>query len=127
MMNERRSIGRMKIAQDALLFFGEQTGVRSCAVTDITNPGAGIRTQYLPAIPLNFELSFETISHNSRLSSYLARARLPRRSVRKLKRARGRRDLTAARSRTRTGEPIVTRAFDPTAEETLFFPRLVSG
>jgi hypothetical protein len=25
------------------------------------------------------------------------------------------------------GEPTVTRSFDPTAEETLFFPRLVGG
>jgi hypothetical protein len=26
-----------------------------------------------------------------------------------------------------SGEPAVTRRFDPTAEETLFFPRLVGG
>jgi hypothetical protein len=29
--------------------------------------------------------------------------------------------------RTDGGEPDVTRRFDPTAEETLFFPRLVGG
>jgi hypothetical protein len=29
--------------------------------------------------------------------------------------------------RTPSGEVAVTRAFDPTAEETLFFPRLVGG
>jgi hypothetical protein len=29
--------------------------------------------------------------------------------------------------RTPTGEVAVTRTFDPTAEETLFFPRLVGG
>jgi hypothetical protein len=29
--------------------------------------------------------------------------------------------------RTATGEPAVTRKFDPAAEETLFFPRLVGG
>jgi hypothetical protein len=29
--------------------------------------------------------------------------------------------------RTASGEPAVTRRFDPTAEETLFFPRLVGG
>jgi hypothetical protein len=56
---ERRSIGRTKIAKSALLFFTGQTGVRSCGVTDITNVGAGIRTQDLPALPLNFELSFD--------------------------------------------------------------------
>ena len=33
--------------------------MRSCAVRDITNLGAGIRTQDLPALPLNFELSFD--------------------------------------------------------------------
>jgi len=32
-----------------------------------------------------------------------------------------------AASRTADGEPVVTRTFDPTAEETLFFPRLVGG
>jgi hypothetical protein len=34
--------------------------------------------------------------------------------------------FTAA-TRTPSGEPVVTRAFDPTTEETLFFPRLVGG
>jgi hypothetical protein len=29
--------------------------------------------------------------------------------------------------RTTSGEPVVTHRFDPTAEETLFFPRLVGG
>jgi len=29
--------------------------------------------------------------------------------------------------RTANREPLVTRTFDPTAEETLFFPRLVGG
>ena len=34
--------------------------------------------------------------------------------------------FTAA-TRNGFGEPVVTRRFDPTAEETLFFPRLVGG
>jgi hypothetical protein len=34
--------------------------------------------------------------------------------------------FTAA-TRTADGEPVVARTFDPTAEETLFFPRLVGG
>jgi hypothetical protein len=34
--------------------------------------------------------------------------------------------FTAA-TRTPSGEPVVTRKFDPALEETLFFPRLVSG
>jgi hypothetical protein len=32
-----------------------------------------------------------------------------------------------AASRAADGEPIVSRKFDPTSEETLFFPRLVGG
>ena len=40
-------------------------------------------------------------------------------------------DLTgagfAAATRTSSGEPIVTHTFDPSEEETLFFPRLVGG
>ena len=56
---ERRSIGRTKIAKTAMLFFVGQTGVRSCVVRDVTNVGAGIRIQDLPALPLNFELSFD--------------------------------------------------------------------
>jgi hypothetical protein len=47
-MNDRRSIGRTKNAKGALLFFSEQTGVRSYCVTDITNVDAGIRAQDLP-------------------------------------------------------------------------------
>jgi hypothetical protein len=34
--------------------------------------------------------------------------------------------FTAA-TRAASGEPVVTRTFDPTVKETLFFPRLVGG
>jgi hypothetical protein len=56
---ERRSIARTKITKSALLFFPGQTGVRSCGVRDITSAGAGLRIQDLPALPVNFELSFD--------------------------------------------------------------------
>jgi len=56
---ERRSIGRTKNAKSALLFFTGQAGVRSCAVRDTSNVGAGIRIHDLPAVPVNFELSFD--------------------------------------------------------------------
>jgi len=56
---ERRSIARTKITRSVLLFFTGQTVVRSCAVRDITNLGAGICIRDLPALPLNFELSFD--------------------------------------------------------------------
>ena len=36
-------------------------------------------------------------------------------------------DGFTAAIRTANGEPVVRRKFDPTAEETLFFPRLVGG
>lgn len=57
-MNDRRSTARTRIDKGALLFFSGQIGVRSCCVTDITNVGAGIRTEDLP-VPRNFELSFD--------------------------------------------------------------------
>jgi hypothetical protein len=34
--------------------------------------------------------------------------------------------FTAA-TRTASGDPVIARKFDPTVEETLFFPRLVGG
>jgi hypothetical protein len=58
-LNDRRSVERTKIFKGALIFFSGQIGVRACGVTDITNIGAGIRTQDLVALPLNFELSFD--------------------------------------------------------------------
>ncbi|SHG80067.1 hypothetical protein SAMN05444169_4203 [Bradyrhizobium erythrophlei] len=57
-MNDRRSIGRTRIAKAALLFFSGPAGVRSCGVTDVTNAGAGIRIAGLATPPPNFELSF---------------------------------------------------------------------
>jgi hypothetical protein len=59
--NDRRSIGRTKIAKGAVLSFSGQTGVRSCCVTDITNVGAGIRVRGLAVLPLSFELSFDNL------------------------------------------------------------------
>jgi hypothetical protein len=58
---DRRSIGRTRIAKNALIFVKGQIGVRSCGVTNITNRGAGIRTQDLPVLPVNFELTFDNV------------------------------------------------------------------
>jgi hypothetical protein len=58
-MNDRRSTARTRIDKGGLLFFSGQIGVRSCCVTDITNVGAGIRSEDLPVLPPNFELSFD--------------------------------------------------------------------
>ena len=57
--NDRRSIARTRIDKGGLLFFGGQNGVRSCCVTDITSVGAGIRSEDLPVLPRNFDLSFD--------------------------------------------------------------------
>ena len=62
---ERRSVARTKIAKDARLFFAGQIGVQSCIVRDITSVGAGLRIQELPAVPLNFELTFDNF-HTAR-------------------------------------------------------------
>ncbi len=56
---ERRSNTRTWIAKGASLFFSHQSGQQSCLVRDVTNVGAGIRTQDLPLLPLHFELSFD--------------------------------------------------------------------
>ena len=56
---DRRSIGRTKISKGALIFFSEKTGVHSCTVCDVTNLGAGIRTQDLKIVSLDFVLSFD--------------------------------------------------------------------
>jgi hypothetical protein len=55
---ERRSVGRTKISKGAMLFFSEKAGVHSCTVNDVTNRGAGIRTQE-KIVPLDFPLSFD--------------------------------------------------------------------
>ena len=69
MDDDRRSNGRTRIAKAASLFFGGQTGARSCdvSVTDITNGGAGIQTQDLAILPLTFELSFDNLRRKCRL------------------------------------------------------------
>jgi hypothetical protein len=56
---ECRSVGRTSILKGALLFFSEKAGVHPCTVRDVTNLGAGIRTQTLHIMPLDFDLSFD--------------------------------------------------------------------
>jgi hypothetical protein len=58
-MSNRRSVGRTKIARGARLSLGEGTGVDPCAAYDVTNSGAGIQSQGLKVIPLEFALSFD--------------------------------------------------------------------
>jgi hypothetical protein len=56
---ERRSIGRTKIEKGALIFFSEKAGVYTCTVRDVTNAGAGIRSQNCQLIPIEFAMSFD--------------------------------------------------------------------
>jgi hypothetical protein len=56
---DRRQTDRTRIAKDALIFVNSRIGVRSCSVRDVTNSGAGIRTQDISILPLNFDLSFD--------------------------------------------------------------------
>jgi hypothetical protein len=55
----------------------------------------------------------------------------PRDAKALLKAERRFRELTGAgytaAFRTESGDPVITRSFDPAAEETLFYPRLVGG
>ena len=57
--SERRSVGRTKIAKNALLFFGPQCGVFGCSLRDVTNIGGGIRLNNINVLPPDFELSFD--------------------------------------------------------------------
>ena len=56
---ERRAITRTRISKDALIYVPGLAGVRPCNVRDVTNQGAGIRTQEVALLPLNFFLSFD--------------------------------------------------------------------
>jgi hypothetical protein len=68
-MDDRRSDGRTRISKAASLFFGGQTGERSCDVnlTDLTDGGAGIYKQGLAVLPVTFELSFDNLKRTCRL------------------------------------------------------------
>jgi len=57
-MTERRTVTRTTISRDAKLFFNSELGTSVCSVRDVTNVGAGIRTE-LKDIPESFELSFD--------------------------------------------------------------------
>jgi hypothetical protein len=69
---ERRSVARTKIAKDARLFFAGKLGVQSCIVRDITSVGAGFRIRELPALPLNFEMTFDNFRTLAKVSADLA-------------------------------------------------------
>jgi hypothetical protein len=68
-IDDRRTSGRARIAKAASLFFSGHTGERSCDVniTDITEGGAGIKTQGLTVLPLTFDLSFDNLRRKCRL------------------------------------------------------------
>jgi hypothetical protein len=45
--------------KDALIFFSKNAGVQSCKVRDVSNLGAGIHSQNLEIMPIDFDLSFD--------------------------------------------------------------------
>jgi hypothetical protein len=57
--NDRRSVDRPRVQRGGLLFFKGQPGARGCKVIDLTNRGAGIRTQELSVLPTSFDLTFD--------------------------------------------------------------------
>jgi hypothetical protein len=60
-----------------------ETGVHSCTVRDVTNLGAGVRTQDLKIVPLDFALSLQ-FPDRSHVPTDLAPRRLSRRSLQEL-------------------------------------------
>jgi hypothetical protein len=61
-VNERRSVGRRKVVESALLFFGGRRGMVTCGVRDLSGVGAGIRLQNVNVLPSDFELTFDNFS-----------------------------------------------------------------
>jgi hypothetical protein len=60
--NERRSVGRRKVVETALLFFGGRRGIITCGVRDLSRVGAGIRLQNVNVLPADFELTFDNFT-----------------------------------------------------------------
>lgn len=61
-MFERRAVPRTRLAKGAKLFFNPVRGPLDCGIRDITNDGAGIRTDGLKVLPISFELAFDNFS-----------------------------------------------------------------
>lgn len=62
-MFERRTIPRARIAKSGKLFFSTVREPIDCGIRDLTDAGAGIRTDGLNILPISFELSFENSSN----------------------------------------------------------------
>jgi hypothetical protein len=56
---ERRSLGRTTINRDALMYFLGQEIVHACCVRNVTNHGAGLRSNGLNLLPFEFGISFD--------------------------------------------------------------------
>jgi hypothetical protein len=59
-VNERRSVGRKKVVETALLFFGRR--MITCGVRDLSRMGAGMRLQDVNVLPADFELTFNNFT-----------------------------------------------------------------
>ena len=58
-MTERRQIDRQKTKDGALIFFGQERGVFSCALRDINDVGIGLRLNDPDAISGTFKITLD--------------------------------------------------------------------
>jgi hypothetical protein len=58
-MTERRQIDRQKTQDGALIFFGQERGVFSCALRDINDVGIGLRLNNPDAISGTFKITLD--------------------------------------------------------------------
>ena len=58
-MAERRLVGRQKITSGALIFFGQEPGVFSCALRDINSTGVGLRLNDSNVIKGTFKITLD--------------------------------------------------------------------
>lgn len=56
---DRRSVGRLKSARGALLFFDRRPGMCGCCIADISDRGAKLLINNKPVLPIAFKLTFD--------------------------------------------------------------------
>jgi hypothetical protein len=58
-MTERRQVDRLKTTSGALLFSGQQRGVFSCALRDISDTGVGLRLNDRDVVAPTFKITLD--------------------------------------------------------------------
>jgi hypothetical protein len=59
MMTERRLVDRLETTRGALIFSGQQAGIFSCALRDISDTGVGLRLHDGDAITPIFKMTLD--------------------------------------------------------------------